>query len=318
MRKVIIGMLMAATAATPVLAQDNEGWRGRHRDGGEQRSEQTTEQRAERAQERQQVREQRQEQRQESSGRQQAYQQRQSEAQAQAQVDSQIRAQQQVAEQRRGGGGTWNRGGADGQVRTQAYDGGGRNRGGDNGQREALRQQIEQSRRSNEQVRAGMPERYQRGAIRNEQRYESQLRDQYRRDGNRDGNRDGYRGDRNGSRDYDRGSYRGDRSSRNHDWNRNWRSDNRYDWQRYRYQNRNVFRGGNYYSPYRNYSYNRLNIGFVLDELFFGRNYWISDPWQYRLPPAPYGTQWVRYFDDVVLVDVYTGEVVDVIYDFFW
>jgi len=26
----------------------------------------------------------------------------------------------------------------------------------------------------------------------------------------------------------------------------------------------------------------------------------------------------VRYYDDVVLVDTYTGEVVDVIYDFFW
>jgi len=26
----------------------------------------------------------------------------------------------------------------------------------------------------------------------------------------------------------------------------------------------------------------------------------------------------VRYYDDVILVDVYTGEVLDVIYDFFW
>jgi len=36
------------------------------------------------------------------------------------------------------------------------------------------------------------------------------------------------------------------------------------------------------------------------------------------LPPtyAPY--QWVRYYDDVLLVDMATGEVVDTIYDFFW
>ena len=52
--------------------------------------------------------------------------------------------------------------------------------------------------------------------------------------------------------------------------------------------------------------------------LFFGRNYWISDPYSYRLPPSPPGTQWIRYYDDVVLVDVYSGEVLDVIYDFFW
>jgi len=26
----------------------------------------------------------------------------------------------------------------------------------------------------------------------------------------------------------------------------------------------------------------------------------------------------VRYYDDAVLVNIYTGEVVDVIYDFFW
>jgi Ni/Co efflux regulator RcnB len=56
----------------------------------------------------------------------------------------------------------------------------------------------------------------------------------------------------------------------------------------------------------------------VLDRLFWGRNYWISDPWQYRLPAAPYGYQWVRYYNDVLLVDTYNGRVVDVIYDFFW
>jgi hypothetical protein len=301
MRKIIIGMLMAATAATPVLAQDNsDGWRGRgHRDGGEQRAEQ----RAERVQERQQAREERQqarEQRQQAAPQpqaapqqveRQAYRQRQAEAPVQ---QPQQAVQQQAYRTRQTG--TWNR-------------------GSDNGQREAYRQQIEQSRRSNEQVRAGMPENYQRRAVENERRYEGQVQGQYRRNNNRDS----YRGDRNGTRDYSRGSYGGNyNGGRNTNWNRNWRTDNRYDWQRYRYQNRNVYRPGRYYSPYRNYSYNRLGIGVVLDQLFFGRNYWIADPWQYRLPPAPYGTQWVRYFDDVVLVDVYTGQVLDVIYDFFW
>ena len=53
-------------------------------------------------------------------------------------------------------------------------------------------------------------------------------------------------------------------------------------------------------------------------ETFFGSRYWISDPWRYRLPPVYGPYRWVRYYDDALLVDIYSGEVVDVIYDFFW
>ncbi|MCB2084486.1 MAG: RcnB family protein [Sphingomonadaceae bacterium] len=79
-----------------------------------------------------------------------------------------------------------------------------------------------------------------------------------------------------------------------------------------------MFRIGTYYSPYRGYRYRRLSIGFYLDDLFFGSRYWISDPWHYRLPEVYGPYRWVRYYDDVLLVNTYTGEVVDVIYDFFW
>jgi hypothetical protein len=101
-------------------------------------------------------------------------------------------------------------------------------------------------------------------------------------------------------------------------WNNNWRRDNRYNWYSYRNANRNVFRLGRYYSPYNNWSYRRLNIGFFLEPLFYSSNYWLDDPWQYRLPEAYGPYRWVRYYDDALLVDTYTGEVVDVIYDFFW
>ena len=145
--------------------------------------------------------------------------------------------------------------------------------------------------------------------------YTDAQRNRTYRDGARDGNwRDGSRDGnwRDGRRDASRWSNDARR------WDRDWRRDNRYDWSRHRTTNRNVFRLGTYYSPYRNYSYRRVGIGFALDSLFFGSRYWISDPWQYRLP-AVYGPyRWVRYFDDVLLVDTYTGEVVDVIYDFFW
>ncbi|WP_334182334.1 RcnB family protein [Novosphingobium sp.] len=105
----------------------------------------------------------------------------------------------------------------------------------------------------------------------------------------------------------------------NRRWDRSdWRRDNRYDWQHYRDRNRSVYRMGGYYAPYRGYSYRRLSIGFSLGSLFYGSNYWINDPWEYRLPPVYGPYRWVRYYDDVLLVDVYSGEVVDVIYDFFW
>jgi Ni/Co efflux regulator RcnB len=116
----------------------------------------------------------------------------------------------------------------------------------------------------------------------------------------------------------DRRDWRQDRRQDRRDWNRDWRRDHRYDWQRYRNQNRFIFRVNPYYSPYRSYGYTRFGIGSILDSLFFGRNYWISDPWQYRLPVAPPGYQWIRYYNDVILVDTWNGEVVDVIYDFFW
>ena len=144
-------------------------------------------------------------------------------------------------------------------------------------------------------------------------------RDGYRRDG-RDRTRteswrqrDGYR-DGSGMRDAYRSGYR----DGHREWNRDWRRDRRYDWYSYRNAYRSHYRMGTYYAPYRHYSYRRLSIGFFLDSMFFGNRYWLDDPWSYRLPEVYGPYRWVRYYDDVLLVDIYSGRVVDVIYDFFW
>ena len=97
-----------------------------------------------------------------------------------------------------------------------------------------------------------------------------------------------------------------------------WRRDNRYDWRGYRNDHRDLFRGPRYFSPFPNYRYSRLSIGVYLGAPFYAQQFWIADPWTYRLPPAYPPYQWVRYYDDVMLIDTYTGEVADVIYDFFW
>ncbi len=123
-----------------------------------------------------------------------------------------------------------------------------------------------------------------------------------------------YDRDRDGRYDrYDRYDNRNGRR-----WNQGWRSDRRYDWRSHRSRYGQVYRLGRYYSPYRSWSYRPLSIGFTLNSLFYSNRYWINDPWQYRLPDVYGPYRWVRYYDDALLVDIETGEVVDVIRSFFW
>jgi Ni/Co efflux regulator RcnB len=100
-------------------------------------------------------------------------------------------------------------------------------------------------------------------------------------------------------------------------WNRDWRNDRRYDWRRYRDSHRSIFHIGIYYDPFGYNSYRPFNIGYRLYPSYYGQQYWI-DPGLYQLPYPPPGTVWVRYWDDALLVDMYSGEVVDVIRNFFW
>lgn len=138
-------------------------------------------------------------------------------------------------------------------------------------------------------------------------------RDGWQRNSWRAGNFDrGYRNDRNWDRNWDRNRDRGG-------WNRDWRRDSRYDWARWRNSNRNAFRLPRYYAPYGwNQGYRPFGIGAVLTAGLFAQSYWINDPWAYRLPEAYDDFRWVRYYNDALLVDVYTGEVVDVIQNIFW
>jgi hypothetical protein len=131
-----------------------------------------------------------------------------------------------------------------------------------------------------------------------------------------DQNRDGVRDNRWNSNRQNWGNQNWNSNQR---WNRDWRNDRRYDWQRYRYSNRDLFRQPRYYSPYgNNYGYQRFGIGIYLDSVLFGTRYRLNDPWRYRLPDAEWPYEWIRYHDDVLLVDTRNGYVVDVIHDFFW
>ncbi|WP_294323161.1 RcnB family protein [uncultured Sphingomonas sp.] len=118
-----------------------------------------------------------------------------------------------------------------------------------------------------------------------------------------------------GDRDWDRGN----RWERGGQWDRGWRRDDRYDWNRYRQQNRGLYRLPRYYAPSGwNYGYRRFGVGVRLNSFLFGSNYWINDPYSYRLPEVWGPYRWVRYYNDALLVDVRSGQVVDVEYDIFW
>jgi Ni/Co efflux regulator RcnB len=100
-------------------------------------------------------------------------------------------------------------------------------------------------------------------------------------------------------------------------WSNQWHHDRNYDWRRYRDHNRSLFRIGHYRDPYGS-RYRRFSIGFSLFPSYYQSNYWLDDPSVYRLPPAYGPYRWVRYYDDALLVNIYTGQVVDVVYSFFW
>ena len=146
------------------------------------------------------------------------------------------------------------------------------------------------------------------------------------RDRDDDGQRNWNRG-REGSIERNRGDDRNNRSgyswgrdndNRGNGWNQGWRNDRRYDWRGHRDRYRNYYSPGRYYSPYRGQSYRRYGIGINIGSAFFGSRYWINDPSYYRLPPAYGPYRWVRYYDDVLLIDLRSGRVVDAIHNFFW
>lgn len=132
----------------------------------------------------------------------------------------------------------------------------------------------------------------------------------------RDGDRD-RDGDHRWDRDRD-GDHRWDRD-RDGDrrWSSDWRRDSRYNWYGYRNSHRTLFRLGRYFDPY-GWNYRRFSIGLNLSPSYYGSNFWLNDPWQYRLPPAYGPYRWVRYYNDALLVNIYTGQVVDLIHNVFW
>ncbi|MDQ2892739.1 MAG: RcnB family protein [Pseudomonadota bacterium] len=96
------------------------------------------------------------------------------------------------------------------------------------------------------------------------------------------------------------------------------RQERREDWRDYRQSNRAVYTRGAYRGP-RGYRYRSVTVGHRFAPAYYGRNYWITDYARYRLPRPGYGYQrWVRYGNDVVLIDTRNGRTIRVYNRFFY
>lgn len=77
------------------------------------------------------------------------------------------------------------------------------------------------------------------------------------------------------------------------------------------------FHIGTYERP-RGWYYRRWSYGDRLPSIFFASNFWIPNYVAFDLDEPPPGYVWVRYGDDALLVDRYTGEIVEVEYGVFY
>lgn len=76
-----------------------------------------------------------------------------------------------------------------------------------------------------------------------------------------------------------------------------------------------------HYGSYRRpagWYYRRWTYGEFLPRIFWARNYWLTDWWLFDLPIPPYGHVWVRYGDDALLINTFTGEILEVEYAVFY
>ncbi|MCH8858490.1 MAG: RcnB family protein [Proteobacteria bacterium] len=66
-------------------------------------------------------------------------------------------------------------------------------------------------------------------------------------------------------------------------------------------------------------SYRSWRRGDFLPGLFFTAQFFFTDYTRLGVDPPPPGYRWVRYGPDLLLIDIYTYEVVEVLYGvFYW
>ena len=91
----------------------------------------------------------------------------------------------------------------------------------------------------------------------------------------------------------------------------------REDWQDYRRSHRGVYNRPAYVAP-RGYRYRPVVVGTTLRPAFWGSRYRIGNYNTYRLPYPGRNRMYVRYGNDVLLINARNGRVIRVYDRFFW
>jgi Ni/Co efflux regulator RcnB len=77
-------------------------------------------------------------------------------------------------------------------------------------------------------------------------------------------------------------------------------------------EDRSDRRRSQYRAPYRNWRYSTIRPGFQLRSAFYGSRYYIAEPGRYGLQRTARNHRWIRYGDDLVLVNLRNGRVLQV------
>ena len=72
-------------------------------------------------------------------------------------------------------------------------------------------------------------------------------------------------------------------------------------------------RASQYRAPYNNWTYRTLRPGHRLQPGFYGSRYTVSNRGAYQLRAPGRYQRWIRYGDDILLVNVRTGRVIQVL-----
>ena len=116
---------------------------------------------------------------------------------------------------------------------------------------------------------------------------------------------------------HDRQEIRHDQARGDHREAREDRREYREDWRDYRKSHASVYRRSAYAGP-RGYRYHPVAAGHRFAPDYYARRYWIGDYARYRLARPGTHQRWVRYGNDVVLVDIRNGHTLRVYNRFFW
>ena len=73
-----------------------------------------------------------------------------------------------------------------------------------------------------------------------------------------------------------------------------------------------------YVAPYRGWTYRPVTVGYRLQPAFYGSRYYITDYGMYGIQAPGRWQRWIRYGNDLLLVNVRTGRVLRVMHYAGW